>query len=171
MTDLGFMPPRRGRRLDDAKEVLAGGGNPTSPLDWALHWAGLGLCIFPCERFLGAPLAGNWYKDASREPGKLIDWWSQEPTADIAAVPDKSGHFVILADAAAGGLTSLVLFQRHHGALKPEIQAFNAFGNLRLWIKGEAVTSHNRFGAGLHVLGKGHFVFMPGSYSPDQVWR
>jgi Bifunctional DNA primase/polymerase, N-terminal len=70
---------------------------PIGKLDWALRWAKQGLHVFPCEHFTGIPLVSNWYRAAATQKATIAEWWSENPTADPAAVPDKSGHYVILA--------------------------------------------------------------------------
>lgn len=140
---------------------------PWTPMDHALRWAKRKLYVFPCERFLGTPLVGEWPTKASMDRDQIITWWAQVPDADIAAVPHKSGHFVVVATAAEDGPASLAEFEEEHGPLPAEFRYENYWGDEHAWIKGEAVTSHHRLGRGLHVLGAGHFVYLPPSWAPD----
>jgi hypothetical protein len=153
-------------------QALIGGTEqqPEAMLDWALHWAGRELCIFPVWRFLGLPLIENWYAEASRERGVVISWWTQEPEADVAAVPDKSGHFAIVASSEEGQ-ASLADLEARHGKLPAEFRYVNPYGDEHLWVRGHANTSHHRLGRGIHVLGAGHFVYLPASIAPDPIWK
>jgi hypothetical protein len=144
---------------------------PLMMLDWALQWANRGIHIFPCRRFLGIPLVSKWYAEATDDAEQIVEWWSEWSEADLAGVPDKSGHFVI---AASGndGAESLAEIEAEYGALPTAFRYFNRMGDSEhLWLKGSAVTSHHRLGRGLHVLGRGHYVYLPESWAPDHLWR
>jgi hypothetical protein len=58
-------------------------------LDHALDYIGRGLHVFPCDQFLGLPQLDNWYAGACTKPEKVVQWWSADPSADVAAVPEK----------------------------------------------------------------------------------
>src|SRR5947208_15807745 len=70
------------QRLLGVKRSDGSGGMPLTPLDWALHWAGKGIHVFPCEQHLGTPLLDPWYTAATTDPSKIIAWWSATPDAD-----------------------------------------------------------------------------------------
>lgn len=142
---------------------------PTTPLDWALHWAARGVSLFPCKSFLGVPIVSKWYTAASSQPGQLVEWWSETRDADIGAVPDKSGHFV-LAAIGGKGRESLKCLEKTRGPLCPEFRTETRWGDYHLWFAGKALTSYNVLGPGLHVLGAGTFVYMPASLAPDPDW-
>ena len=54
--------------------AIPDGGRPDDKLvmlDWALHWAGLGLHVFPAAPVLGTPiLIKHWHSDAVAIPDK-----------------------------------------------------------------------------------------------------
>ena len=52
--------------------------------------------------------------------------------------------------------------------LPAEFDYLDRWGSRFLWLKGCAYTSHHRIGEGLHVLGAGHCVFLPPSYTPHR---
>jgi Bifunctional DNA primase/polymerase, N-terminal len=139
---------------------------PETMLGWAIHWAERGLYVFPCKSWLGSPISPKWYSVATNSVAQIVEWWSETPNADIAAIPDRSGHFVI---AAVGprGLTSLKTLETQYGKLSPLFTTETACSSLHLWFKGRAVTSRNLLGPGLHVCGPGTFVYMPASLAPD----
>ena len=142
---------------------------PRTPLGWAMYWAKRGLYVFPCERFLGIPLSPKWYRDATSDTSHLVEWWSANPKADIAAVPAFSEHYVI-ATAGDRGLASLNALEEQHGELSPAFSYETLWGDWHFWFKGRAVTSRNYLGPGLHVYGPGTFVYLPASLAPDPDW-
>ena len=143
-------------------------------LDHALRWADRGLSIFPCQRFLGRPIVTGtakttWYTEATGNRSAIVSWWSATPDADIAAVPEMSGHFVLIATGERGR-DSLYALEDEHGDLGGEFEYENAWGDLHLWFKGSALTSHNVIGKGLHIIGAGNFVYLAPSFAPDPLW-
>lgn len=147
------------------------GPEPQTQLGWVLYWVKKHhLPLFPCKSWVGIPITSKWYRDATCSLPKLVEWWSETPDADIAAVPELSGHYVL---AAVGnrGLVSLEALEERHGDLSPEFTTENRWGDLHLWFKGRALTSHNLLGPGLHVYGPGTFVYMPASLAPDNDWE
>ena len=146
-----------------------GDARPVSQIGWALHWQKKGLVLFPCSEFLGDPLISNWYAPANRggatnDEAGIIAWWAQWPGADIAAVPHKSGHFVIIAIKEEGGDESL----GERELPPPEFEHWAPWGEHHLWFKapGTVQTSHHRLGQGLHVMGAGSYVYLPNSRAP-----
>jgi hypothetical protein len=149
-------------------------GDPVSMMDWALHWQERGLVLFPCSKFLGDPLLQNWYAPANKfgnggatnGRASVIMWWSQWPYADIAAVPHKSEHFVIIAVKEEGGYDSLGKIRGDLPDL--DFKHWAPWGEHHLWFKSSSLvqTSHHRLGRGLHVMGPGTYVFLPRSSSP-----
>ena len=139
---------------------------PQTMLDWAIRWALRGLHVFPCKSYLGTPLTPKWYRDATTKIDQLVEWWSEYPDADIAAVPDKSGHFVI-AGAGKSARHSFTELERQYGPLSPAFTTERPGLSRHLWFPGRAMTSSNLLGPGLHVRGPGTFVYMPASLAPD----
>jgi hypothetical protein len=145
-------------------------GEPVTMLDHALRWAERGLYVFPCERFLGRPIPSKWHSAATDDPFKIMEQWDANPTADIGAVPAKSDHFVIVVTGDEGR-ASLAALEVEHGPFRPEFSYANRWGDRHLWFPGSAFTSHHRLGRGLHVLGRGQFVYLSPSLAPDPHWR
>src|SRR5436190_1170455 len=80
--------------------------------------------------------------------------------------PDRSGHFVLSACKAEGGLDSLNALEDQHGDLPAEFSYENRWGDMFFWFNGRVFTSHHKIGRGLHVLGAGMVVFLPDSWTP-----
>jgi Bifunctional DNA primase/polymerase, N-terminal len=139
---------------------------PSTMLDWALRWASRRLRVFPCKSWLGSPIPPKWYRSATYEVAQLVEWWSETPDADIACVPDLSGHFV-LSVVGDDGLESLDTLESKYGELAPMFVTESRWGALHYWFAGRALSSRNLLGPGLIVYGPGSFVYMPASLAPD----
>ena len=81
----------------DKPPSLSAGCSMRSRLGWAPHWAQSGLRLFPCTKFTGLPLVPHWPKAAKGDDGQIVEWWSVFPDADIGAIPDSAGCFVLAA--------------------------------------------------------------------------
>jgi hypothetical protein len=145
---------------------------PNINLDAALDWAGQGFYVFPCKPMLGTPLVEkSWYTAATTSDPVIVNWWADSPAADIGAVPERSGHFVVCAFEDEGGRESLSAFEEEHGEIPADLFYEDIWGNVFLWLKGTAYTSHHVLGRGVHVLGRGHRVFLPPSVALHTVYR
>jgi hypothetical protein len=137
-----------------------------SMLDHALQWAGKGLHIFPVEQFLGLPKMNTWYKAATPDTAAIAQWWADDPTYDIAAVPQKSGHYVIVCTGEIGR-DSLAQFEMERGVLKPAFRYRTHWNAEHLWFKGEAHSG--RIDDGLHLVGAGQYIYLAPSAAPDPL--
>jgi hypothetical protein len=70
-----------------------------------------------------------------------------------------------------GGRESLSAFEEEHGEIPADLFYEDIGGNVFLWLKGTAYTSHHVLGRGVHVLGRGHRVFLPPSVALHTVYR
>lgn len=137
-----------------------------SPMGWALHWAQCGLRLFPCTKFTGLPLVPKWPSAASDKDSQIVAWWSELTDADIGAIPDSAGCFVLTA-IGEEGLDNLDELAWTFG--KPLLETEGADGSLHLWFPGRA--SSRRLADGLYVFGVGSYLYMPGSLAPDPIAR
>jgi hypothetical protein len=140
--------------------------DPRTMLGWALHWGQCGLRLFPCTRFTGLPLVLHWPKAAKNDDTQIVEWWSEYPTADIAALPDSAGCYVLAAIDEAG-LDRLTEIEDHCG--DRIMETAGADGSLHVWFAGRAPSQ--RQGSGLYVFGVGSYLYMPPSLAPDPVAR
>ena len=156
-------------RMIGALPRLAGsddGLEPETMLDWALWWAERGIPVFPCKKFLGLPIVPKWYSAASTRTKEIAEWWSEHPDADIGAVPELSGHFVISAVGDEGHESLDALETKYGDAFVAEFMTMTRWNTMQLWFRGRALSSHNKLGPGLHVHGAGTFLYMPASLAP-----
>jgi hypothetical protein len=133
-------------------------------LDHALQWAGKGLHIFPVEMFLGLPVINNWSKAATTDTDTIAQSWATDPTYDIAAVPHKSGHYVIVCTGEIGR-ESLAQFEMERGVLTPAFRYRTHWDAEHLWFKGDAHSG--RIDDGLYLVGNGQYVYLAPSAAPD----
>jgi Bifunctional DNA primase/polymerase, N-terminal len=140
--------------------------SPRTILGCALHWAQCGLRLFPCTRFTGLPLVQNWPRSASDKDAQIVEWWSEWPNADIAALPDSAGCYVLVA-IDEYGLDRLDEIENHCG--DRIMETVGADGALRIWFAGRAPSQ--RLTSGLYVFGVGSYLYMPPSLAPDPFAR
>ena len=145
---------------------LSAGCCMRTPMGWALHWGQCGLRLFPCTKFTGLPLVVHWPKAAKSDDSQIVEWWSEFPDADIAAIPDSAGCFV-LAAIGEEGFDNLDMLAGHYG--RPLLETEGADGSLHLWFPGRAPSQ--RLTDGLYIFGVGSYLYMPGSLAPDPVAR
>jgi putative DNA primase/helicase len=71
-------------------------------LDAAAGYALEGLCVFPCEKKI--PLTGRGgFRNATCDAGKIIDWWTKNPDAQIGIPTGDVNHlFVVDVDGPEG---------------------------------------------------------------------
>jgi hypothetical protein len=82
----------------------------STPLEAALHYAGLGWKVFPCYLHTN-PKSGRvekkpyveWVEAATIDAGQITRWWTKWPEALIGHCPGASGHVVIDVDVKNGG--------------------------------------------------------------------
>jgi hypothetical protein len=64
-------------------------------LDRALAHAKAGFYVLPVMPGAKVPLIEGWQHEATRDQFQIESWWEANPEANIGAVPDLSGHFVV----------------------------------------------------------------------------
>ena len=69
------------------------------------------------------------------------------------------------------GEDSLAELEAKHGEIAAEREYTNRWGNRFMWFPGEALSSKDQLGKGVHVYGRGRFVFLPPSLarSPGEM--
>lgn len=115
-------------------------------IDAALKYARAGIPVFPlhwlkqdgtCSCRLGAmcqakgkhPRIKNWGEEATTDEGKIKDWWSKTPLANIGIpMGEKSGLVALDVDTRHGGDKSLVELEAEYGALPKTITATTGGG-------------------------------------------
>src|SRR5579864_4354244 len=66
-----------------------------SMVDAAVSYASRGLSVFPCRNKI--PLTGSGgFKNASLDAATILQWWTENPTAQIALPTGEVNHLVVL---------------------------------------------------------------------------
>lgn len=150
----------------------------TTKLDWALHYAGKGLAVFPVRPNSKHPLQDNWPDLATSDPAQISEWWEQWPDANIGAHPGASGHVVIDVDTKkVDGFASLKELEAAFGVLPETMQTVTPTGGRHVWLslEGSCRNSAGSLAAGIDTRGVRGFVLMGGSsidgreYSTDEA--
>lgn len=108
--------------------------DPTSlstPLAWALAYAGIGWKVFPLEPGQKRPLGRlvpRGMLDASAEDAVIRGWWRAAPDAGIGVALALSGLVAIDVDPRNGGAETFEALQAEHGSLRSDVMAFTGGG-------------------------------------------
>jgi len=91
--------------------------------DHALHYAQIGLAVFPIKPRSKAPLTVHGFKDASKDQQQIDEWWNRWPSANIGiATGQASGGLVVIdldvdKDKGIDGRVTLREWEEEHGKL------------------------------------------------------
>jgi hypothetical protein len=155
-----------------------------NPLDQALEYAGRGWPVFPCRwdggpRLRKTPLTRNGFKDASRNPKAVQQWWNRWPVALIGLpTGNVSGLVVLDVDVKrpdANGFDSLE--DLGHSILPQTPMAHTESGGLHIYFlchDQDIRNSAGRIAPGLDVRANGGYVIVPSpdsGYTWDSVWN
>ena len=160
-------------RLD---ELLGPSDRPGSNLEVALAHAKAGRPVFPCRPDNKRPLTEHGFKDASRDPDQIRQWWSLWPDA-MPGIPtgQASGLAVLDLDVKDGkdGLAELRALGFDPDTLSP-LSIETPSGGRHIYVRWhEGIgTNAGQIAPGIDVRGAGGYVVAPGatgeagSYSP-----
>ena len=141
----------------------------------ALHYAGLGLAVFPIKPRSKQPLTAHGFKDASKDQQQIDQWWSRWPDANIGiATGSASGGLVVIdldIDDSKGldGRVTLREWETQHGNLPDETwTAITGRGGCHYFYH-DTATVRNRTGIykGIDVRGEGGYIVAPPSIHPN----
>lgn len=137
----------------------------------ALHYAALGLPVFPVKRDK-SPATKNGFKDATIEEETIKKWWSAHPNVGIGIPTGKaSGWLVLDVDPRHGGDASLTALTEQHGDLPHTLRALTGGGGAHLiFTNPESIVirnSTNKLGAGLDIRGEGGYIVVAPSLHPS----
>lgn len=142
---------------------------------WALHYAGMGLAVFPIKPRSKQPLTEHGLKDASKNPAQIEGWWSQWPTANIGiATGAVSGGLVVIdldvdKDKGLDGRVTLREWEAEHEKLPDSTWlAITGRGGYHYFYH-DTSTIRNRTGIyeGIDIRGDGGYVVAPPSIHPN----
>ncbi|HEV7646224.1 MAG TPA: bifunctional DNA primase/polymerase [Pyrinomonadaceae bacterium] len=116
------------------------------------------------------PLTRDGFRSASKDPGKVKDWWRQYPQANIAIATGKVSNIVVLdVDPRHGGFDSLAKYP-----LPQTMKARTGGGGEHYFFRPgerEIRNSAGKLGAGLDIRGDGGYVVAPPSNHLQGVYE
>jgi Bifunctional DNA primase/polymerase, N-terminal/Primase C terminal 1 (PriCT-1) len=145
---------------------------PPPILRAALGLASRGLAVFPCKPSDKEPATFHGFKDASRDPAIIVNWWQRNPHYNLAiATGAPSGVFVVDIDGMDAEAEMRQLEAIHNEPLPATIETITARGR-HLYFRYQPdrpvrnSTDHFETGA-VHVRGDGGYVLVPPSVHPS----
>src|SRR5688572_24790337 len=101
----------------------------TTPVQYALRYAGLGWAVFPCREGEKRPLVEKGLHSATTDKQIVQQLWRDNPRANIG-VPCGAPFWVLDVDKKSGGHESLAALEDVHGGLPPTLMAKTPSGGL-----------------------------------------
>jgi putative DNA primase/helicase len=165
-----FPPPitRGGRysvgKKSDGSEVDAWPELLPYMMRCALKHADYGLPVFPCSPKNKRPVTKHGFKDASRNPLQIQDWWTTSPNA-LIGIPmgEASGLFAVDLDRKPGkgdGIaTWQALIEEHGDAPTCSVKTPSTGRHLIYnWRPGIRNVPLGKLGAGIEIKGEGGYI-------------
>lgn len=165
-----------------AGKAPCGGGrsasdDTTTPrhLRAALAYAERGWHVFPCAPGEKRPATAHGCHDATTDGTRIREWWTAEPSYNVAVATGPSGLFVVDVDGPEGH-ESIVALQRAHGPLgDPLWQRTPSGGWHAVYANPDGLgNTSRRLGDGLDTRGQGGYVVVAPSVHPNggrYAWR
>ena len=142
--------------------------------EWALHYAEMGLAVFPLACRDKVPAVVGGCKVATTDRTTIERWWDKNPQYNIGiATGNKSSGLVVIdldVDKNKGidGYDVLRDWQNKHGKLPETWQSITGRGGYHYFYK-DAIVHSNRVGLyeGVDIRGEGGYIVAPPSVHPN----
>lgn len=142
--------------------------------EWALHYAEMGLAVFPLACRDKVPAVVGGCKVATTKRTTIERWWDKNPQYNIGiATGNKSSGLVVIdldVDKNKGidGYDVLRDWQNKHGKLPETWQSITGRGGYHYFYK-DAIVHFNRVGLyeGVDIRGEGGYIVAPPSVHPN----
>ena len=142
--------------------------------EWALHYAEMGLAVFPLACRDKVPAVVDGCKAATTERTTIERWWDKNPQYNIGiATGNKSSGLVVIdldVDKNKGidGYDVLRDWQNKHGKFPETWQSITGRGGYHYFYK-DAIVHSNRVGLyeGVDIRGEGGYIVAPPSVHPN----
>lgn len=145
--------------------------------DAALEYARSGWPVFPCAPNKKTPLTSKGFKDATRDPKRIREWWDQHPQANIGIATGESHLGVIDGDVKHGHdpVDSLLKLMNGHHSLPETRRSKTPSGGWHLYFTIpdgiEISSSAGKLGPGLDVRAAGGYVVAPPSVVDGRAYE
>jgi hypothetical protein len=154
---------------------------PTSNLEYAIHYSGLGWEVFPAHTIKDSgcscrkanctspgkhPRTQNGLKDATTDRSKILKWWNKNPDANIAIRTGiDSGLAVLDIDTKSNGFESLETLENTFDKLPESLTAVTGSkGNHILFAHpGTLIKTRSNIVEGIDFRGDGGYIIAPPS--------
>ncbi len=148
---------------------------PKTMKEWALHYADLGIAVFPLIPRTKKPAVSNGFYKATTEKKQIEKWWTENPKYNIAcATGTRSGGLVVLdfdEDEEKGkhGYGVLKEWQKIHGDLPETCQSITGRGGYHYFYRDQSETHTSRAGLyeGIDIRADGGYIVLPPSVHPN----
>lgn len=141
-------------------------------MEYALSYAKQGWHVFPLQPAGKAPLTEHGYKDATRDPDLIQQWWSRWPEANVGVATGRVSGIVVLDVDRKHGVDGVVSAAELD--LPPTLVIRTPSGGYHLIYKCPAAfVVPRRIGVrpGLDILGEGGYVVAAGSHTQQGLYE
>jgi len=137
-------------------------------VDWGLLYAEQGWKVFPCKPNQKIPATRNGFKDASRDPTQIKQWFDRHPDQNIAAATGfESGMIALDIDKkVTDGFGSLQSWEADHGALPATLTSRTPSGGehrIFRYPNGPRISCRTAVRPGLDFRGDDGYIVVPPS--------
>lgn len=136
-----------------------------SPLSFALRYIRAGLWVLPLEPGTKKPLGRlvrNGFHDATNDPAKATEWWSQHADAGIGIAVKRSGWVVVDIDPRNGGIETVDALEAKHGPLVSDVLAYTGGGGEHRVFAAQLVEAlPGKLGTGVDLKADGYICVEP----------
>lgn len=134
-------------------------------MEYALSYANQGYAVFPLAPNSKAPLTEHGFKDATKDPEAIRQWWTRWPEANVGVATGRISGIVVLDIDRKHGVDGAVSAAELE--LPKTLTIRTPSGGFHLFFKApQGAIVPRRIGVrpGLDVLGEGGYVVAAGSY-------
>jgi hypothetical protein len=134
-------------------------------MEYALSYIGQGYAVFPLAPNSKNPFTEHGFKDASKDPETVRQWWSRWPEANVGVVTGRISGIVVLDIDRKHGVDGAVSAAELD--LPKTLTIRTPSGGFHLFFRApQGVIVPRRIGVrpGLDILGEGGYVVAAGSY-------
>lgn len=142
--------------------------------EYALHYADMGLAVFPLKPNSKKPATVNGCKAATKDKGQITAWWDKQPDYNIGiATGSISGGLVVIdldrdEDKGIDGYTVIKKWQQEHGNLPETAMSITGRGGYH-YLYRDTAQWQNRVNLydGVDIRGEGGYIVAPPSIHPN----
>lgn len=145
----------------------------SSRIEWALAYGACGLQVFPCRPRSKQPNCVHGHSEATTDPGKISQWWSDEAESNIGVACASSDLVVLDIDPRHGGDATLAALEVDLGKLPETVEARTGGpdGGRHLVFRAPNGRLVGKLGAGLDVKHDGYVLVEPSVHPSGGVYH